>query len=94
MTNYDAEKPSNTAGAGLADRSWKWLQERLPDSSAVLADWIDADLAQLENRFDSFITPRSLKRHQSQQFQDSRRHSSEQAAGDAGLAEDLFEAGE
>ena len=71
MTNY-----SDSAGAAPADEArpnWSWLQEKVPHASIAKLDlWLDRQLAELEENFAEFVTPKSRNRELRQEFSKSR----------------------
>lgn len=57
---------SDSSGASPTEEAkpnWSWLQEKIaPAQVAVLDDWFDMQLSELEEDFAQFVTPKSLGR--------------------------------
>ncbi len=54
---------SGTSPTEEAKPNWSWLQEKIaPSQVAVLDDWFDMQLSELEEDFAQFVTPKSLGR--------------------------------
>lgn len=59
-TSSDNRSPSAPNPNGT--NHWQELTERLPGTVAVLDQWIDEQLEQLEDRYHDFITRTSLRK--------------------------------
>ncbi len=54
---------SGTSPTEEAKPNWSWLQDKIaPAQVALLDDWFDVQLSELEEEFAQFVTPKSLGR--------------------------------